>query len=82
MVVLKINYCFLIHTILCSETFSNNPQYRITLEDPDEEDDERKCTVIIALMQKNRRAQRKIGAECLTIGFSMYQVVIHFLKLN
>jgi len=30
--------------------------------------------VIIALMQKNRRAQRKIGAECLTIGFAVYQV--------
>lgn len=25
-------------------------------------------------MQKNRRAQRKIGAECLTIGFAVYQV--------
>lgn len=27
-------------------------------------------------MQKNRRAQRKIGAECLTIGFAIYQVII------
>lgn len=26
-------------------------------------------------MQKNRRAQRKIGAECLTIGFAVYQVM-------
>lgn len=46
------------------------------MEDPDEEDEERKCTVIIALMQKNRRAQRKIGAECLTIGFAVYQVLL------
>lgn len=57
------------------DTFASNPQYRITLEDPDDEDEERKCTVIIALMQKNRRAQRKIGAECLTIGFAVYQVI-------
>ncbi|KAG7206288.1 hypothetical protein KM043_003666 [Ampulex compressa] len=52
------------------ETFWHNPQYRITLESPDEGDD--KCTVIVALMQKNRRAQRRMGAECLTIGFVIY----------
>ncbi|XP_035737794.1 calpain-A-like isoform X5 [Vespa mandarinia] len=52
------------------ETFWHNPQYRITLEYPDEDDD--KCTVIVALMQKNRRAQRRMGADCLTIGFAVY----------
>ncbi|XP_046626929.1 calpain-A-like isoform X4 [Neodiprion virginianus] len=54
------------------ETFWHNPQYRITLEYPDEDDD--KCTVIVALMQKNRRAQRQMGADCLTIGFAMYRL--------
>nr|XP_033192275.1 calpain-A-like isoform X5 [Bombus vancouverensis nearcticus] len=54
------------------ETFWHNPQYRITLEYPDEDDD--KCTVIVALMQKNRRAQRRMGAECLTIGFAIYHL--------
>ncbi|KOC67354.1 Calpain-A [Habropoda laboriosa] len=54
------------------ETFWHNPQYRITLEYPDEDDD--KCTVIVALMQKNRRAQRRMGAECLTIGFVIYHL--------
>ncbi|XP_032453773.1 calpain-A isoform X8 [Nasonia vitripennis] len=54
------------------ETFCHNPQYRITLEYPDEDDD--KCTVIIALMQKNRRAQRRMGADCLTIGFAVYHL--------
>ncbi|XP_076675847.1 calpain A isoform X1 [Andrena cerasifolii] len=54
------------------ETFCHNPQYRITLEAPDEDDD--KCTVIVALMQKNRRAQRRMGAECLTIGFAIYHL--------
>ncbi|CAB3360376.1 Hypothetical predicted protein [Cloeon dipterum] len=56
------------------ETFWHNPQYIITLEDPDEDDDQSLCTVIIALMQKNRRAQRKLGAECLTIGFAVYKL--------
>jgi calpain len=54
------------------ETFAHNPQYVIELSDPDEDDEEEKCTVIIALMQKNRRAQRKLGMECLTIGFAIY----------
>lgn len=51
-----------------------NPQYRITLTDPDDDDDENKCTVIVALMQKNRRAQRKMGMDLLVIGFSIYYV--------
>ncbi|XP_034934102.1 calpain-A isoform X2 [Chelonus insularis] len=54
------------------ETFWHNPQYRITLEIPDEDDD--KCTVIVALMQKNRRAQKSMGADCLTIGFAIYHL--------
>lgn len=59
-------------------TFARNPQYIITLTDPDEgdldEDNDNKCTVIVALMQKNRRAQRQMGAECLTIGFAIYKL--------
>ncbi|XP_075165551.1 calpain A isoform X3 [Haematobia irritans] len=56
------------------DTFWHNPQYVITLEDPDEEDDEGKCTVIVALMQKNRRSKRNLGMECLTIGFAIYHL--------
>ncbi|XP_044730408.1 calpain-B-like isoform X3 [Chrysoperla carnea] len=54
------------------ETFSHNPQYRITLTEVDDDDDENKCTVIVALMQKNRRALRNRGEDCLTIGFAIY----------
>ncbi|XP_011304758.1 calpain-A isoform X2 [Fopius arisanus] len=54
------------------ETFWHNPQYIVTLEYPDEGDD--KCTVIVALMQKNRRAQKRMGADCLTIGFAIYHL--------
>ncbi|XP_026279609.1 calpain-A isoform X4 [Frankliniella occidentalis] len=56
------------------DTFWHNPQYRITLTDVDEDDDENRCTVIVALMQKNRRAQRKKGMECLTVGFAVYNL--------
>ncbi|XP_076636463.1 calpain-A-like [Colletes latitarsis] len=54
------------------ETFWHNPQYRITLEYPDEDDG--KCTVVVALMQKNRRAQRRMGAENVAIGFEIYHL--------
>ncbi|XP_054713836.1 LOW QUALITY PROTEIN: calpain-A-like [Uloborus diversus] len=56
------------------DTFWMNPQFRIVLEDVDEEDDDDLCTCIIALMQKNRRCRRKMGEECLTIGFAIYQL--------
>lgn len=56
------------------DTFAHNPQYRITLVDVDDDDDDDKCTVIVALMQKNRRAQRKLGMDCLTIGFAVYHL--------
>lgn len=71
-----------INGIIFLETFWHNPQYRITLEYPDEDDD--KSTVIVALMQKNRRAQRRMGADCLTIGFAVYYVctfVVLFLLI-
>ncbi|XP_030387749.1 calpain-A isoform X2 [Scaptodrosophila lebanonensis] len=56
------------------DTFWHNPQYIITLVDPDEEDEEGLCTVIVALMQKNRRSKRNMGMECLTIGFAIYSL--------
>ncbi|XP_073965986.1 calpain-A-like isoform X2 [Choristoneura fumiferana] len=56
------------------ESFWRNPQYTVTLKDVDEDDDENKCTIIVALMQKNRRSQRHQGLECLTIGFAIYRL--------
>lgn len=54
------------------ETFWHNPQYVVSLEDPDEDDDDGLCTIIVALMQKNRRSRRNMGMDCLTIGFAIY----------
>lgn len=59
-----------------TDTFWMNPQYFITLEDPDDDDDDDQCTLIVALMQKNRRLSRasRAGGLFLTIGFIIYKV--------
>ncbi|XP_053684463.1 calpain-B-like isoform X2 [Sabethes cyaneus] len=56
------------------DTFWHNPQYVISLEDPDKDDDDAKATAIVALMQKHRRSKRNKGIDCLTIGFIIYRV--------
>ncbi|XP_032882587.1 calpain-3 isoform X2 [Amblyraja radiata] len=58
------------------DTFWTNPQYRLKLfeEDDDLDDNEVLCTFVVALMQKNRRKERKIGVSFHTIGFAIYEV--------
>ncbi|KAM9777611.1 calpain-3 [Neosynchiropus ocellatus] len=58
------------------ETFWTNPQYRLRLleEDDDNEENEMGCTFVVALMQKNRRKERKMGGNLYTIGFAIYEV--------
>ncbi|CAH1262003.1 CAPN3 [Branchiostoma lanceolatum] len=59
------------------ETFWINPQYRISLDaadDPDPDDDEVACSIIIALMQRSKRAEKVMGTGMLTIGFAIYEL--------
>ncbi|KAL4648407.1 calpain-9 [Arapaima gigas] len=55
------------------DTFWTNPQFKLRLVDPDENDDQDQCSLIIALMQKNRRKLRKEGLDLETIGFAIYE---------
>ncbi|CAH2325222.1 calpain-1 catalytic subunit [Pelobates cultripes] len=59
-------------------TFWVNPQFKIKLDEEDDDDDygsEKGCTFLLALMQKNRRKEKRFGKDMETIGFAVYQVV-------
>jgi calpain len=63
----------------CIDTFHNNPQYSITLEDPDKDDEDAKCAIIVTLMQKNRRTRCKGNPNLLSISYAIYKVTDHDL---
>eukprot|EP00794_Sanderia_malayensis_P020343 gene20343-22346_t len=56
------------------DSFHTNPQFRITLHDPDENDDDERCQFVVGLMQKDRRQMKLLGQENLTIGFAIYKI--------
>ncbi|XP_023333917.1 calpain-A, partial [Eurytemora carolleeae] len=55
------------------DTFALNPQFKLTLEDSSEDEDSL-CTLIVSLMQKNRRAMRDEGLAYLSLGFVIYRL--------
>ncbi|XP_029913438.1 calpain-8 [Myripristis murdjan] len=57
-------------------TFCSNPQFVIRLQDVDDEphDGEDGCTLLVGLMQKDGRRERRFGRDLNTIGFAIYQV--------
>lgn len=54
----------------------------VDVEDPDEDDAENKGTLIIGLMQKDRRKLRNVGGELLTIGYAIYKVRLEMNYLD
>ncbi|XP_068116425.1 calpain-1 catalytic subunit isoform X1 [Hyperolius riggenbachi] len=63
-------------------TFWINPQFKLKLEFEDQDDDygrEKGCTFLLALMQKDRRKERRFGKDMETIGFAVYEVPREFL---
>ncbi|XP_066535259.1 calpain 2, (m/II) large subunit a, partial [Hoplias malabaricus] len=61
-------------------TFWMNPQYKIRLEEEDDDPDDNEvgCSVVIGLIQKNRRKLRKSGEDMHTIGYAIYEVPAEF----
>ena len=54
-------------------SFTDNPQYLVELNE--DADGDGKCSVLIALMQKHRRQQKKLGVRDLCIGYAVYKVM-------
>lgn len=57
-----------------SESFHRNPQYVMTIDEPDHGSDDGSCTVIISLMQKNSRLKRNMGVDFRSIGFAIFTI--------
>ncbi|NWV88099.1 CAN8 protein, partial [Machaerirhynchus nigripectus] len=59
-------------------TYWTNPQFKIRLDEPDDDHEgslnEPCCTILVGLMQKNRRRQKRMGEGLLSIGYSLYQL--------
>ncbi|KAJ1148441.1 hypothetical protein NDU88_001276 [Pleurodeles waltl] len=57
------------------DTYWMNPQYKVTLleKDDDPQDKEVVCSILVALMQKNRRRVRETREKFLNIGFDIYE---------
>lgn len=58
------------------DTFWMNPQFKIKLEEEDDDPDDNEvgCSLVIGLIQKNRRKLRKSGEDMHTIGYAIYEV--------
>ena len=61
---------YILHPVAAAAgTFFTNPQYRITVIDPDEDDDDETGTLIVSLLQKRRE-----GHPLLQLGYAIYKV--------
>ena len=69
--------CVCGYVFMClTDTFASNPQFRVNVVDADEGDENNKGTLIVGLMQKDRRKLKELGMSNLTIGFAIYKVII------
>ena len=55
---------------MSSDTFHTNPQYRLTVVDPDEGDEDSMGTLIVAVLQ----TRKPNHANMLSIGYAVYKV--------
>ncbi|RXN35118.1 calpain-2 catalytic subunit-like protein [Labeo rohita] len=66
------------------DTFCSNPQFVIKLEEEDDDphDGENGCTILVGLMQKDFRKDRRFGRDPNSIGFAIYKVPNEFKGHN
>ena len=58
----------------CSDSYAGNPQYGSLFEVTENNvEQDGKCTVIVAVLQKYRRELRTRGEDTLPIGFAVYE---------
>jgi len=54
----------------------------VTVVDPDSDDDDGNGTILVGLMQKERRKLKREGKDNLTIGYAVYKVSDFFIYYN
>ncbi|KAM9316869.1 calpain-8-like [Gastrophryne carolinensis] len=59
-----------------SGLFWTNPKFRIKLQDPDEEDEnnEKKCNIVVSLMQMGQRVKKPSGGRYFSMGFYIFKI--------
>jgi hypothetical protein len=57
-------------------TFWTNPQYQVHIAQADSDNKNGNGTIIVELMQKDRRKLRRDGKTELTIGYAIYKVLL------
>ena len=55
------------------DSYHLNPQFVVELKNKDDTDEEKRCSLLIALMQKNGRTKIE-GSHYLPIGFAIYRL--------
>ncbi|XP_049632442.1 calpain-8 [Suncus etruscus] len=59
-------------------TYWTNPQFKICLDEVDNSQEDGAsgslCTVLLGLMQKNRRRKKRLGQGMLSIGYAIYKI--------
>lgn len=65
------------------EKFSMNPQYLLTLTEPDDVNNDSdvpiekgKCSILLGLMQEHRRSEKNKPLAMLPIGVFIYKVIV------
>ena len=54
--------------------FYTNPQYKVSIAEPDDDDEDGNGTIVVGVMQKNRRKLRQEGQDNNPIGYAIYAV--------